>query len=1576
MFSVNQIIGRHYKILTQLGEGGMGQVFKALDMNLGREVAIKFLLAEIAQEEEIVKRFLNEGRTLATINHPAVITVYASDVEQKSGVPFLVMEFVDGKSLDAYKAELKEDPITLVKHFIQLLSGIYACHQKNIIHRDLKPENVLINKDGQLKLVDFGIAKTATKQTRTGIAIGTPHYMSPEQCLGKHEIDNKTDVYAAGIMLYEILCGQLPYRLEGQASDPALSIALMHLNSKPDLDKFNDVQMGDKFRALVERMIAKKAKDRPDVPEILEELKTILNRFKSSQPGAEPQNISERKTIGEIYELQEEIGSGGMGKVYKALDTALNRTVAIKVLHQSTSSNYELVDRFIKEGQTLATVGHRNVMGIYASSCDKKSGQTFLVMEYIEGKSLSKLKDAVARDQRQSVPIMLQLAEGIAACHDKNIIHRDLKPSNIIITPAGLVKIIDFGIAKTETSITKTGMTMGTPEYMSPEQCTGSKNITGKSDIYSLGIIFWELVFGTVPYKADTNDNPELCIALKHIEATLPVQAAIPDLSLVPILGLVRRMLDKSPDARPDPDEIIETLEEYLLEHMPEAAPRSVTGRRTASSSRSSSLSGLHHVQPQKSRLKPAIIVAALVIIAFVAIWQSGIFQTPDYDAMYRQAREQIDGGNFDQAIETFRGFPDTTDGRDQKAALEEHLAQTMINMADKAEEEKDLEQAIELYAKSVALDPSNPRTARTLARLQNEHQRNVQRQNKLDELNSRALALLTSLEPDSGPKELDEIMKELIELDMGTDAEEIAQTWQASFINRGEAVINTNPQTSLAFFNNLKEYFPKLDGIDELIARADTQYELLKDQLAQTTMVTSVKEAVEAAIANYAPGQKHDFVLKQLERLRELEETAMATELGSRLASKMVAEADKLIASKPSQAIAILLAAQPISPETPAIEIKLKLAHESLKALKDSEEEKAEKERARLEALKKAEEEKAAKERARLEALEKAEEEKAAKARELELELARQRKIINDKIARLDKFAANPDPAKANEILSDIAEISKLSQDFDSKAQVKKMVNTMNSALGRASSLSDAKSILDTMPIIDKSAKINVTAELHKLADQKTSRATSFIRNFKPSNNITPALEQLSIFDQWNQSAAKNSLINQLKNSYITQANNIAANSAENALKLIQQLYRLPGLQNDPEIKALEQQLVELDKQHKTPKIDPRVVKAIEDAKFIAGRPMGATEAQRLLAAIDIIEASPQRSEAPQFRQAGATKILDSAQSLIKSEKLDEAEKLVILARQLAPDDMRATAVQVEITRARAAIPKELVVGRGQTYSTITQAVRDANDGAVIRVMPGNYSENLVIDGNITIVGDSASTCKLNSSSGSLITIRGNAKISGLGLSLSSRSAAATILISSGNPTISECIISNATPANAPNFVAAIEVDAGQAIIANNQINGSKGMGIIVRGGSPTIRGNQITNSTVYGAWFTGAGSRPLFVENNVFSNSKSGVGVKDGAAPKVLSNRIEKNGENGIFIYSDAKGEYENNILHENGHSGIEVWDAQPTTISANQINSNRRDGIYVRGGKARAQLKQNQFNANRGKNVKNAGGRVTEL
>jgi len=605
-------------------------VYKAQDINLGREVAIKLLLEDNSSNQEATRRFINEGRILATINHRAVITVFASEVDETLSIPFLVMEYVDGVSLDKYRDEFQKDQQRLLTYFIELLEGIHSCHQKGIIHRDLKPVNILINKQGQLKIVDFGIAKIAQKQTRTGVTLGTPHYMAPEQCLGKSEITAKADVYAIGIMLWEFLTGRLPFDLDTDADDPALAIALMHLNDPPPIEKLKSNPKISCYTELLGKMLAKKPTERPDVPSIIESLKLQLGKLSRNDFENVSKNIpvSGADIIGDIYQIQELLGSGGMGRVYKAVDTTLNRIVAIKILNETSAKDDALVERFMQEGRLLATVSHPNVMNIYAASRDKITNLPFLVMEFIDGVPLNTLKEALIEDKLRIAPLMLQLFEGIAACHAKGVIHRDLKPRNIMITKDGILKILDFGIAKTSVDLTKTGIVVGTPEYMSPEQCQGVKELTPKSDIYSLGIIFWELIFGETPFKADDNKNPEVSIAMKHINATLPGQTTIPNEAIATLLPLVKRLLDKNPTKRPDIDEILEILEEFV-EKTPKNKSADPSQYRKIKGGRQSIIKELIDTSSSQAQWTFFRKIAVAILFLFLLIYALGIFFRP-----------------------------------------------------------------------------------------------------------------------------------------------------------------------------------------------------------------------------------------------------------------------------------------------------------------------------------------------------------------------------------------------------------------------------------------------------------------------------------------------------------------------------------------------------------------------------------------------------------------------------------------------------------------------------------------------------------------------------------------------------------------------------------------------------------------------------------------------------------------------------------------------------------------------------------------------------------------------------------
>ncbi|HOY65980.1 MAG TPA: protein kinase [Candidatus Ozemobacteraceae bacterium] len=654
MIQPNTVVGRHYRIVSQLGTGGMSQVYKAVDLNLGREVALKFLHPESAGEKDLVQRFLNEGRILATIKHRAVIDVYASDTDETVGSPFLVMELVDGLTLEAAENTLRGDLPRLLQLFVELLEGIHACHQKGIIHRDLKPANVLINRAGQLKIVDFGVAKTARKVTRTGMTLGTPHYMAPEQCLGKGDITPAADIYSIGIMFWEMLAGKVPFDVESGATDPALTIALKHLNEAVPIERISEDPRTAPFAELLRGMLAKKPEERPTVPDIIEQLK---RQMKVKAPG-EATSENDPDLIGEIYRIERVLGQGGMGTVYKALDTALNRPVAIKMLNQSISSDERIVERFLKEGQLLATVGHPNVLSIYASARDRTTGRPFLVMEYIDGKLLSDLKKTDGLlDHRRIVPLMLQLMDGIRACHQKGIIHRDLKPTNLMVTRDGTLKIFDFGIAKTEAAMTRVGMTLGTPQYMSPEQCTGSAALTPASDVYSIGIVLWEMIFGAPPFIAENESNPELSIALKQVQGTLPMPALPADQATAALVPMIRRMLDKQPTERPTTDEIITLLDEHLKTY-PVEGLRLETARRRDSLRRSTAEGLFTPEEPGTMRMKLFGGLLAALLLGGLVFWWAGSPKPPlpptedqEIAALNRRIAENIATGKLPEAV-------------------------------------------------------------------------------------------------------------------------------------------------------------------------------------------------------------------------------------------------------------------------------------------------------------------------------------------------------------------------------------------------------------------------------------------------------------------------------------------------------------------------------------------------------------------------------------------------------------------------------------------------------------------------------------------------------------------------------------------------------------------------------------------------------------------------------------------------------------------------------------------------------------------------------------------------------------
>ncbi len=213
---IDTVINDQYKILELLGEGGMGLVYMALDLELERRVALKFLKADLADNAVLIQRFRDELKALAAFNHPNITILYTSITWQ--GHPVMVMELVEGETLQ--KMVNRRGPIpaeVCVPLIDQALAGVGAAHRKKIIHRDLKPSNLMLNLDGVVKVMDFGIAKiqSAPGLTRTNMVVGTSFYMAPEQIRGA-PADARSDIYAMGVTLYELLAGQVPFQGNSQ----------------------------------------------------------------------------------------------------------------------------------------------------------------------------------------------------------------------------------------------------------------------------------------------------------------------------------------------------------------------------------------------------------------------------------------------------------------------------------------------------------------------------------------------------------------------------------------------------------------------------------------------------------------------------------------------------------------------------------------------------------------------------------------------------------------------------------------------------------------------------------------------------------------------------------------------------------------------------------------------------------------------------------------------------------------------------------------------------------------------------------------------------------------------------------------------------------------------------------------------------------------------------------------------------------------------------------------------------------------------------------------------------------------
>ena len=250
------------------------------------------------------------------------------------------------------------------------------------------------------------------------------------------------------------------------------------------------------------------------------------------------------KTISH-YQILEKLGEGGMGVVYKAHDTGLNRHVALKFLPPNLTQDKEARERFIHEAQSASALDHQNICAIHEIS-NTDDDQIFIAMACYEGETLKERMEKGRIKTNEAIDIVTQIAQGLAKAHEKGIAHRDIKPANVFVTKEGIVKILDFGLAKLsgQTRLTRAGSTLGTVAYMSPEQAKGEE-VDHRTDIWSLGVLMYEMLSGRLPFKGD-HDQAVIYSIMNEEPGFLKDETDVePELDRI-----VNRLLQKDPQSR------------------------------------------------------------------------------------------------------------------------------------------------------------------------------------------------------------------------------------------------------------------------------------------------------------------------------------------------------------------------------------------------------------------------------------------------------------------------------------------------------------------------------------------------------------------------------------------------------------------------------------------------------------------------------------------------------------------------------------------------------------------------------------------------------------------------------------------------------------------------------------------------------------------------------------------------------------------------------------------------------------------------------------------------------------------
>jgi serine/threonine-protein kinase len=569
-----QLIGERFVLEARAGAGGMGEVWRAREGASGRPVAVKLLLSHRASALE---RFAWEAKLLAEIDHPGIVRYIAHGLVP-AGQMYLAMEWLDGCDL---RAALERGPLGVdatMELAVRAADALAAIHAHRVLHRDVKPSNLFLvggRVDG-VKLIDFGLARLldpAWSLTRTGMILGTPGYAAPEQVDGA-ELDPSADVFALGCVLYVCLSGRMPF--VGSSAESVHDKVL--LDEPPALGELVTA-LPPALAELVMTCLSKDPDERPaDGRELALRLRGIGVRSgeasgATTTPAAAREPPTREKpaeraptevrggsgglrggfTLAGRYRAERLLGRGGMGSLWVATDTHLDREVAVKVLAEHLVRSESSRARFRAEATAAARLRSHHVVQVHDHGIDGE--RPYIVMELLEGEDLGR---RIERTGRLTLPeaarVLAQATKALGVAHEAGVIHRDIKPTNIFLARVPgeteeTVKLLDFGVAKTagprSPSLTDTGAVVGALPFMSPQQLRSGQPVGPSADLWSLAVTLYLGLTGRLPF---TGDVPRIMLAIAHD----PVPAASAHASDLPAAldGFFARALAKDPAQR------------------------------------------------------------------------------------------------------------------------------------------------------------------------------------------------------------------------------------------------------------------------------------------------------------------------------------------------------------------------------------------------------------------------------------------------------------------------------------------------------------------------------------------------------------------------------------------------------------------------------------------------------------------------------------------------------------------------------------------------------------------------------------------------------------------------------------------------------------------------------------------------------------------------------------------------------------------------------------------------------------------------------------------------------------------